>query len=132
MSYLFSSSVKYDRNAVESFNRLKISYPFTLFDSQHRYGDNGKFDTSITGGGFTTHSRTYVDHDIFLTSLTGGTPLVSGYVSAKGAISLGDSSRWSYQIGKTIANVSDVITLAVATFTNGDKVSTMLSWEEVI
>lgn len=87
---------------------------------------------TLSGSSFTTHSRNYVDYDISSTSLTGGTPLVSGYISAKGVVNLGDSSRWSYQIGKTIADVSDVITLAVAPFTNGDKISTMLSWEEVL
>jgi len=30
MSYLFSNSVKYDRNAVDSFNKIKISSSFTI------------------------------------------------------------------------------------------------------
>jgi len=35
--------------ALDAFGRARISQPFTLFDSDHRYGDNGFFDTAITG-----------------------------------------------------------------------------------
>ena len=33
----------------DAFGRLRVANPFTLFDSQHRYKENEKFDTSITG-----------------------------------------------------------------------------------
>jgi hypothetical protein len=59
MSYLFDNRVGFIDNAVDSFNRLKISSPFTIFDSQHRYKDNGKWDTfTITGG-----TATYVESE---------------------------------------------------------------------
>jgi hypothetical protein len=32
--------------AGDSFGRLRVSEPFTLFDSSHRYTDNGKWATS--------------------------------------------------------------------------------------
>ena len=38
--------VKPATTAGDSFGRLRISEPFTLFDSSHRYTDNGKWDTS--------------------------------------------------------------------------------------
>jgi hypothetical protein len=38
---------------LDAFDRLRVSNPFTLFDSSYLYKDNGKFDTSITGSGFT-------------------------------------------------------------------------------
>lgn len=51
MSYLFNDIVGFKENAVDAFNRLKISTPFTLFDSQNRYQPNEKWDTfGITGG----------------------------------------------------------------------------------
>lgn len=51
MSYLFNDTVQFKANAVDAFNRLKVSQPFTLFDSQHRYQANDKWDTfGITGG----------------------------------------------------------------------------------
>jgi hypothetical protein len=37
----------------DGFGRLRVSNPFTLFDSKFRYEDNGKFDTTITGVGAT-------------------------------------------------------------------------------
>ena len=51
MSYLFNNQVGFVPNAVDGFNRLKVSQPFTLFDSQHRYQANDKWDTfGVTGG----------------------------------------------------------------------------------
>lgn len=51
MSYLFNDKVGFKDNAVDAFNRLKTSNPFTLFDSQHRYVMNDKWDTfGVTGG----------------------------------------------------------------------------------
>lgn len=35
----------------DSFGRLRTSTPFTLFDSSHRYADNGLWSTSNTAGG---------------------------------------------------------------------------------
>lgn len=53
MSYLFNNKVGFVDNAVDSFNRLKTSNAFTLFDSQHRYQPNDKWDTfGVTGGTF--------------------------------------------------------------------------------
>ena len=51
MSYLFNNQVGFIPTAVDGFNRLKVSQPFTLFDSQHRYKENDKWDTfGVTGG----------------------------------------------------------------------------------
>ena len=51
MSYLFNNEVGFVGNAVDGFNRLKVSQPYTLFDSQHRYQMNDKWDTfGVTGG----------------------------------------------------------------------------------
>lgn len=37
--------------AVDAFGRARVSQPVTLFDSFHRYGDNGKITTANTNGG---------------------------------------------------------------------------------
>ena len=55
MSYLFTDKVGFVDNAVDAFNRLKVANPFTLFDSQHRYVDNGKWDTFEVTGGTANH-----------------------------------------------------------------------------
>lgn len=51
MSYLFNNKVGFVDNAVDAFNRLRVSTEFTLFDSQNRYQANDKWDTfGVTGG----------------------------------------------------------------------------------
>jgi hypothetical protein len=44
---------------VDAFGRLRICEPFTLFDSSHRYSDNGLWSTSTTG----TASATFVANE---------------------------------------------------------------------
>lgn len=38
----------------DAFGRLRVSQPYTLFDSQSRYSADNQFDTSTTGSGSTT------------------------------------------------------------------------------
>lgn len=40
---------------VDAFNRLNVSQPYTLFDSQNRYAIDNQFDTSTASGGSTTY-----------------------------------------------------------------------------
>jgi len=49
--------------ALDAFGRIRISNPFTLFDSDHRYGDNGFFDTATTG----TASASFVANNAVVT-----------------------------------------------------------------
>lgn len=49
MSYLFSNTVV-PKN-IDAFGRLRISEPFTLFDSSHRFRDNGLWNTYTSNGG---------------------------------------------------------------------------------
>lgn len=39
----------------DAFGRLRVSQPFTLFDSFHRYQDNGKISEQLTGGATSSH-----------------------------------------------------------------------------
>lgn len=41
---------------VDAFGRLRISNPLTLFDSSHRYADNGLWATSVANSGAATFS----------------------------------------------------------------------------
>jgi hypothetical protein len=45
----------YDRSQLDAFGRLRISNPVTLFDSFHRYQDNGSFATAVNGGSSATN-----------------------------------------------------------------------------
>lgn len=42
--------------AVDAFGRMRMSTPLTLFDSSHRYRDNGMWSTSNTAGTTVAHS----------------------------------------------------------------------------
>ena len=56
MSYIFNnnSTVSFADNAtIDAFGRLRASAPYTLFDSAHRYQDNGNWATSNTSGNST-------------------------------------------------------------------------------
>lgn len=63
MTYLFNDSVDFTGVNKDAFNRLRISSPFTLFDSSHRYRDNGSWDTWTQNGAETAvyNSEGYVD-----------------------------------------------------------------------
>ncbi len=52
MSYIFNNSIKYANSPnIDAFGRLRVSTPFTLFDSSHRYSDNGLWATETATGG---------------------------------------------------------------------------------
>lgn len=90
MSYLFNDLVGFQGNAVDAFNRLKVSNPFTLFDSQHRYQPNDRWDTfGVTGG---TYSYSITESAI---NLIVGTTL--------GSKTTRETKRvFSYQPGKSL------------------------------
>lgn len=52
---IYQSALQYAHFNAErdAFGRFRTSSPYTLFDSYHRYKDNGKFDTSLVGTGST-------------------------------------------------------------------------------
>ena len=47
----FTYTRKFDTMATDAFGRLRVSEPFTLFESAHRYGDNGKVSVANSAGG---------------------------------------------------------------------------------
>lgn len=50
MSYTYTDKIKFAYTPnFDAFNRLRVSEPFTLFDSNHRYQDNGMWYASGSG-----------------------------------------------------------------------------------
>lgn len=47
--------VFFDGNNVDAFGRLRVSNPFTVFDSQNRYAADNQYDTSTATGGTATY-----------------------------------------------------------------------------
>jgi hypothetical protein len=75
---------------VDAFGRVRVSEPFTLFDSSHRYSDNNLWSTGLTG----TASATFVANE-GLVNLTVGT--------ASGDQVIRETTKvFSYQPGKSL------------------------------
>lgn len=49
--FMLSDRLTPSGTITDAFGRLRISQPFTLFDSSHRFSDNGLWSTSNTAGG---------------------------------------------------------------------------------
>lgn len=56
MSHLFDDRVSFKARHLDAFQRLRVSNPFTLFESQMRYKETDKFDTKLTGSASTTYN----------------------------------------------------------------------------
>lgn len=67
---MLSSRLTPAGTATDAFGRLRVSEPLTLFDSFHRYQDNGKFSTSTSGTANTQHqtNESVVDMNVGTTS----------------------------------------------------------------
>jgi len=62
-----------------------------------------------------------------------GTQILSGYLGGKTApANIGDGFAWEYQLGRTLAGVSDVITLAARAKSNSSAIAGRMKWYELI
>jgi hypothetical protein len=79
--------------SADAFGRLRVSNPFTLFDSSHRYTDNGHWVESTTTGGSSSF-----DSDEGLIEMTTTT--------ASGASVLRETKKvFNYQPGKSLLSI---------------------------
>jgi len=56
---------------LDAFGRLRVSNPFTVFDSQNRYGIDPQYDTSTTGSGSTSHLSNESSVQLSVTTASG-------------------------------------------------------------
>jgi len=56
---------------IDAFGRLRVSQPFTLFDSSHRFDDNGLWSTSTATGGAATFNAAQGLMDLDVTAASG-------------------------------------------------------------
>jgi hypothetical protein len=69
---IVSSEVSYKNSPnIDAFGRLRVSNPFTLFDSSHRYADNGLWSTATATGGTTTFNSAQGLMDLNITAASG-------------------------------------------------------------
>ncbi len=69
MSYLFSNT--FIPKNTDAFSRTRVSEPFTLFDSSHRYTDNQLWSSSTATGGTTSFNSAQGLVDLSVTSASG-------------------------------------------------------------
>jgi len=94
---------------------IKNATPSTAF-SYTSYSDNVEYDLTGTK------------------TITGGTVVGQAYLSGKGANSLTfaqDGFNFDYQLGQTIAGVSDTITVAAKGASNGDDICGTIKWVDL-
>jgi hypothetical protein len=66
--------------AYDAFGRLRVSNPYTLFDSNNRYADNGKFATATTGTATATFNANEGLIDLDVGTASGDEVLRESYV----------------------------------------------------
>lgn len=69
MSYLFSNT--FIPKNTDAFSRTRVSEPFTLFDSSHRYADNQLWSSSTATGGTTSFNSAQGLVDLSVTTSSG-------------------------------------------------------------
>lgn len=98
-------------------------------------------NATITGGTWTNHSPSTgnVEYNIAATSMTGGTAVLQGLLSASNqansSVKLdGNLQRWDLQLGRTNADtpVSDTMTLAIRSLGGTQSAIGSISWSDLL
>jgi hypothetical protein len=88
---------------IDAFGRLRVSNPFTLFDSSHRFADNGLWSTATATGGTATF-----DANEGLVNL--------GVTAASGSEVIRETTKvFSYQPGKSLLVLNTFVMNAAKT-----------------
>jgi hypothetical protein len=104
MSYTYTDEIKFANTTnFDAFGRLRVSDPFTLFDSSHRFADNGLWSTSGTTGGTATFNA---NQGLIEMAVTG----------ASGSSVIRETTKvFSYQPGKSLLVMSTFVMNAAKT-----------------
>ena len=101
---IFSSEVSYANSPnIDAFSRLRVSNPFTLFDSSHRFADNGLWSTSTATGGSATFNAAQGLVDLTVTTASGSEVVRE------------TTKVFSYQPGKSLLVLSTFVMNAAKT-----------------
>jgi hypothetical protein len=88
---------------IDAFGRLRTSTPFTLFDSSHRFADNGLWSTSTATSGTATFNANQGLVDLAVTSASGSEVIRE------------TTKVFSYQPGKSLLVLSTFVMSAAKT-----------------
>ena len=82
---------------------------------------------------FTSYaSNSSVEASIGGTTITGGTVLAGGFIYQKDSIHLGGTQNFSFQLGRTLAGVSDIVTLVATSNGTNSKMAGAIGWYELV
>lgn len=89
-------------------------------------------NATITGATWATTSPTgTVQIDLAATAVSGGKEIQSSYAGARELSELSSVDFFQFQLGRTLADVSDTVTLAIAATGNNADVLAQLGWQEL-
>ena len=95
---IISPAISYANSPnIDAFGRLRVSTPFTLFDSSHRFADNNLWSTAIATGGTATFNSAQGLIDLNVTA-TSGSEVVRETIKV-----------FSYQPGKSLLVLSTFV-----------------------
>lgn len=103
-----------------------------LSTSVNYYQYELRLNATLTGATWSGISQTgSVDIDTAATAVTGGTIIQSGFVSARENVELSALSYFQFQLGRTLAGVSDVLTLVMTSTGNNADILAQIGWQEL-
>ncbi len=89
-------------------------------------------NATLTGATWAGTSPTgTVQYDLAATAITGGVEIQTGYASARELTQLSAVDFFQFQLGRTLAGVSDTVTLALAATASNADVLAELGWQEL-
>jgi hypothetical protein len=104
MSYTYTDEIKFANTPnFDAFGRLRVSNPFTLFDSSHRFADNQLWSTSTATGGTATFNSAQGLVDLAVTTASGSQVIRE------------TTKVFSYQPGKSLLNLNTFVMSAAKT-----------------
>ena len=101
---IISPAISYSNSPnIDAFGRLRVSSPYTLFDSSHRFADNGLWSTATATGGAATFNSSQGLVDLAVTAASGSEVVRE------------TTKVFSYQPGKSLLVLSTFVMNAAKT-----------------
>lgn len=101
---IISPAISYSNSPnIDAFGRLRVSTPYTLFDSSHRFADNGLWSTSTATGGSATFNSSQGLINLAVTAASGSEVIRE------------TTKIFSYQPGKSLLVLSTFVMNAAKT-----------------
>lgn len=124
------ATIRLDPNTL---NAVIVPSGFDVLNISNSDFEYGLFFNVTPGSAWSwTNATTRVEYSLQAITFTGGRRIASGYLGGKTApSSIGDGYAWDYQLGRTLAGVSDTLTLGVRTNSSSKTAAGIIKWFEL-